>query len=102
MASLTPTTSGASPRRAGATPAAGASARRVLALDPRTRARLEALADRIIALLDACDGDPDMEQDLDVEDDAEASAQPPTLDRDWRGTNVIALPRRLRRLVVTA
>lgn len=50
---------------------------------PPTRVRLETLAERIITLLDALDGDPDVEPDHDGEDDvAEASLQPTNLTPD--------------------
>ena len=54
-------------------------------LDARTRARLEDAAERIIAALDALDGDPDAEPDPDGEvEPAEAREQPMTLAPDQR------------------
>jgi hypothetical protein len=60
------------------------------ALGPRTRARLEAAAERLIGALDALDGDPDAEPDHEGEAAPdEASAQPLTLTRDLAPTTVL-------------
>lgn len=52
--------------------------RPILRLGKRRRARIEVLIMHLIALLDAADGDPDLEPEvLEDGDDLEASLQPP-------------------------
>lgn len=78
-------------------------ARRAATIPLDLRARLEALVDGILALLDAMDGDPDMEPDDDGEEDVtEASAVPLTLAPDRLPASVIPLSRRPRRVAVSA
>jgi hypothetical protein len=68
------------------------------------RARIEAEVERLIALLDAADAPfADMEPDHEGEAEPdEASAQPATLAPDRVSAQVIAFPRRLRVVQVTA
>jgi len=100
MATHAPITSTAPTRRA--VPAVGTSRRR----RPSTaelRVRLEAALEEALAALDALDCDPDMEPDDEGEEEpGEAWGQPATLAPDRAPARIIAFPRRLRRIEVTA
>ena len=61
-----------------------------LLLSRRHRARIEALIERLIATLDAADGDPDVEPEPREDDDAEASLQPLVTPDSTRPTRGIA------------
>jgi hypothetical protein len=86
MAAHALTTPDSSPKRRG---------RASVTLDARTRARLEAAAEQLIAALDTLEGEPDAEPDEDGEvEPAEASAQALTLVRNVAPATFVRQPPR--------